>query len=36
MLTLGLDVVTAKGYSVGGIGEGVIGTFGLLERNFGK
>lgn len=28
--------MTAKGYSVGGIGEGVVGTFGLLEKNFGK
>ncbi|KAL2069264.1 hypothetical protein VTL71DRAFT_15602 [Oculimacula yallundae] len=25
-----------KGYSVGGIGEGFVGAFGLLEKNFGK
>ncbi|PVH80111.1 NAD(P)-binding protein [Cadophora sp. DSE1049] len=28
--------MSARGYSVGGIGEGVVGTFGLLEKNFGN
>ncbi|KAH7308730.1 hypothetical protein BKA65DRAFT_469488 [Rhexocercosporidium sp. MPI-PUGE-AT-0058] len=28
--------MAARGYSVGGIGQGVVGTFGLLEKNFGK
>lgn len=28
--------MSKKGHSVAGIGEGFVGTFGLLERNFGK